>query len=80
MSDEPKVRKCKFMLNLHTKCDEDAFYDSLYCIKHKEERCIVCNNFASHYCFESYNCEGPLCSNQFCVTHYNLKVKHTRTI
>lgn len=59
---------CKYSKAWIGRCDKDC--DGDYCVKHINEKCIICHNQATHECDNTHFlvCGTPLCDNPLCDT------------
>ena len=78
-SKTDKKKKCKFKLREDSQCDKPSLYQGDYCQEHSRLKCW-CGSQATHICYERYECQTPLCDNQYCSVEHNLKSGHVRTI
>lgn len=79
------MTQCKFIDGWRGQCENEAEPGDEYCIIHKDKKCCVCGEQATHSCEETmggFVCGMPLCNN--CEHEYDengsngMALKHTR--
>ena len=82
----PRERKieCDFKTSINSNCGRMMWKSTSErthgkCKKHKDMKCN-CGDYASHYCYENYACQEPLCDNLHCTTTHNEKKKYNKPI
>lgn len=60
-----KMETCNFELAWMGKCKEPVTTNSMFCKKHKNEKCVSCGKPATHTCSETgqFVCGFSLCDN-----------------